>query len=148
MTLLRHGIQVTPPRGWDARIYLRDAGPGERTHPILHAATVRLPGDRNDYGSNVVTALGSDDAFIALLEFDAEAARSNLFAASGLPRVSARDLRPQTLHRTLPGQSGLQMFFHVKARAFSLYVVVGAHSRRLFTMPRVQQLLGSIRLEA
>lgn len=147
MTLVRHGLEVAPPPGWDVRIFRRTAGPGETTHPVLHAATVRLPADRADYGSNVVTLLGPDDAFVALLEFDAAAATTALFASSGWPQLTARDVHPQQLHRHLHGQSGAQVFFHVRRRSFSLYVVIGAHSRRLFVVPRVQQLLRGIRVE-
>jgi len=147
VTVVRHGLQVAPPPGWDVRIYRRDAAVGETTHPILHAATTRLPADRGDYGSNVVDRLGPDDAFVALLEFGPEAAAATLFARGGAPRLTARDFHPRQLHRALPGQSGVQSFFHVRGRAFGLYAVLGAHSRRLLVAPRVHALVASIRVE-
>jgi hypothetical protein len=148
MTVVAHGLRVRPPAGWDVRIYRRrPSAEGEATHPVLHAATIRLPSDRGDYGSNVVTALGADDAFVAVLEFGADSASSALFAHSGWPRVSARDFDPKQLHRSVLGQSGAQVFFHVGHRAFCVYAVLGAHSRRLFSAPRVQQLVSSISAE-
>jgi hypothetical protein len=144
--IARHGLAVAPPAGWDVRIYRRAPADGDTTHPIVHAATIRLPAQRGDYGSNVVTRLGPDDAFVAVLEFDPASATQPLFARSGLPRLRANDFATHQLHRALPGQSGTQVFFHVGHRAFSLYAVLGAHSRRLFVVPRVEDLLRSIRI--
>ena len=147
MSLHRHGLSVTPPAGWDVRIYRREPGPGETTHAVLHAATTRLPAERGDYGSNVVAGLGVDDAFVALLEFDPAETHSALFTRRGCPPVRPRDFSPRQLHRVLPGQSGVQSFFSVRGRAFALYVVLGAHARRLFVVPRVQELVGAIRVD-
>ncbi len=144
MTLRAHGLTVREPDGWDVRIFRRRPADGAATHPVLHAATVRLPWERGDYGSNVVDRLGADDCFVALLEFAAADASSPLFAAAGLPRLRAADFHPRQLHRVLPGQSGVQRFFHVGHRAFSVYVVIGAHARRLHAAPRVRELLGSV----
>lgn len=147
MTIARHGLTVRVPAGWDVRIFQRAAEAGEATHPVLHAATVRLPWVRGDYGSNVVDRLGADDAFVALLEFGEGAERSALFAPRGWPQLRAHDFGSAQLHRALQGQSGVQRFFHVGRRAFSLYAVLGGHSRRLLVVPRVQQLLASISTE-
>lgn len=144
MMLAAHGLSVRVPTGWDVRIYRREPTDGEVPNPILHAATVRLPWSRGDYGSNVVDRLGADDAFVALLEFDRADASTALFAPRGLPHVTATDFGPRQLHRVLPHQSGTQSFFRVNGRPFSLYVVLGAHSRRLLLVDRVQQLLDGI----
>jgi hypothetical protein len=146
VSVSRYGITVAGAAGWDVRVYRRPAAAGELTHPIVHAATIRIPPDRGDYGSNVVAHLGAADAFLALLEFDAGDAGTALFRHRGLPRLTARDFDPRQLHRVLPGQSGVQRFFHADRRAFALYVVLGAHARRLYVVPRVQQLLESIRI--
>jgi predicted RNase H-like nuclease len=148
MSVAAHGLAVRPPAGWDVRIYRRrPAAMGETTHPVLHAATIRLPADRADYGSNVVASLGPDDAFVALLEFGADAVMSALFAPQGLPQLRAGDFSSKQLHRSILGQSGAQVFFHVGTRAFCLYAVLGAHSRRLFTAPHVQRLVGAISVD-
>ena len=148
MSVVAHGLVARPPAGWDVRIYRRrPAVVGEVTHPVLHAATIRLPADRGDYGSNVVASLGPDDAFVALLEFGADAATSALFAPKGLPHLRAGDFSSKQLHRSILGQSGAQAFFHVGARAFCLYAVLGAHSRRLFVAPQVQRLVRAISVE-
>ena len=146
MRLARHDLSVDLQPGWDVRIFRRPSGEGDVAHSVLHAATVRMPPDRGDYGSGVVTELGDDDAFVALVEFGADAASSALFSARGLPTISSRDFAPTQLHRVVPGQSGYQTFFRVHRRAFSLYVVLGAHSRRLFVVPRVRHLLDTIQV--
>lgn len=142
-----HGLALDPPAGWDVRITRRRPDPGETTHPVLHACTRRLPFSRGDYGSGAVDLLGADDAFVALVEFDAAAAGSALHDPEGLPRPRAAQFSPRQLHRSLPHQSGCQWFFHVGARAFSLYVVLGAHERRAVLAPRVEALLARLHVD-
>lgn len=142
--LAAHGLSVRPPSGWDVRIYRRAAAPGESTHPILHASTVRLPWVRGDYGSNVVDRLGAADAFVALVEFGDGAAAAGLFEAEGVPRPRPGDFHPRQLHRVLPRQSGAQWFFHVGDRAFSLYVVLGEHAQRLLVVRRIREVLDTV----
>lgn len=144
MNLQRHGLRVTAQPGWDIRIYRRAAAEGETTNPVLHAATVRLPWVRGDYGSNVVDRLGRRDAFFALIEFDPEAASTALFGPTGIPRPRSADFSPLQLHRVLPRQSGAQWFFNARGRAFSLYVVIGDHAQRLFVLPRVRQIIETV----
>jgi hypothetical protein len=47
---------------------------------------------------------------------------------------------------TASGQAGAQRFFHVGARAFSLYVVIGSHRLRSRTVPIVGELLRTLRV--
>ncbi|HZU15997.1 MAG TPA: hypothetical protein VFD01_05245 [Candidatus Dormibacteraeota bacterium] len=123
--LSAQGITVDVPAGWDVRIYLRDAVPGETTHAVLHAATFPLPGRRGDYGSGAVEAMGNDDIFAAMVEFDPAHAGDRLFAAAGVPvRLPAQSFSPSSLQRRISGQLGTQRFFHDAGRAFCLYVVL------------------------
>jgi len=141
-----YGLSVAPPRGWDVRILRRPSGPeGERSRPVLHACTRTLPEDRGDYGSGAVELLGSQDVFVSLLEFGPESVGTPLFARQGLPKpLPISSFSPTRLQRTLPGQSGLQIFFTDNDRAFCLYVVLGAHSQRVALLPKAEQLVASL----
>ena len=46
-----------------------------------------------------------------------------LYAPQGVPAFGVDDLDPRALQRHLPGRFGLQRFFSVGGRAFSLYVI-------------------------
>ncbi len=60
------------------------------------------------------------------MEHGRESAGTALFAATGLPRITADEVSPTCLQRMLEGQGGVQKFFTVKGRAFCLYVVFGS----------------------
>lgn len=132
-TIAAHGLAVTPPSGWEARIAMgENAGvAGATTNPVLHAASVSLPEVRGDFGGGVVERMGPQDVFIALVEYDREAAGTPLFAEVGLPQVlNGARFRTDTLQRAVSGHSGAQWFCQVDGRAFCLYVVLGAHQDR------------------
>ena len=157
-----YGLAVEVPTGWEGRVFRRaEAGqpqasnvagaaapPGELTFPVVHVATVPIPNDAADYGSDVVVDLGPDDAFIVLKEFDASDVAQPLFARDGMPRsLAAEDFDPAALQRQLSGQAGRQVFFHENGRAFCLYVVLGSFNRRLQVVPAVNAVLGGIRID-
>lgn len=161
MRLAAHGIALRLPPGWEATIDTdrQDAAAvaaalGRDEHapavlPVAHMATVPLPPTRGDFGSNVVDSLGADDIFVALLEYGAEEASSALFAHEGLPRrLDHRAFSSRQLQRTLPNQSGFQLFFHEGARAFCLYVVLGAGHDAPRHVRRVEEILAGVELEA
>ena len=147
-----HGLTVNVPSGWEGRIFRRNEfaevrasevpGPaapeGELTFPLAQVATVPIPVDAADYGSDVVEELAGGDVFIVLKEFAPAEASQPLFARAGLPRqLDPEAFHPGTLQRTLPGHAGQQIFFNEGGRAFCLYVVIGDYRRR-------QQLVGAI----
>jgi hypothetical protein len=157
-----HGVAVEVPGGWDGRISRRPAHgevsassadgppaePGFSTRSVTHVASLPLPANTADFGSNVVEDLGPDDALVVLLEYDPESAGMPLFAAQGVPRVLDPELfNPNTLQRALPNQAGLQLFFSEQGRALCLYVVLGAYARRHEIVPRVNAVLETIRIE-
>jgi hypothetical protein len=127
-TVAAHGLVVTLPDRWEARLYLRDAlaADGESINPVLHVANFALPPGRGDFGSGAVDVMGARHAFVALLEYDAAEAGTPLFAARGMPRPRLRDFAPNALQRAIPGQLGSQQFFTERSRAFCLYVVLGS----------------------
>lgn len=159
-----HGITVEVPAGWEGRIARRleasgDAmraadvpGPmapaGEQTFPVVQVASVPLPLDAADYGSDVTPDLGASDALIVLKEFDPAAATQPLFKRAGLPtNLAIDDFSPGTLQRTLDGQAGHQTFLHEGGRAFCLYVVLGDDGRPARVIGKVNEVLASIRVQ-
>lgn len=134
-TVAAHGLRVRLPKRWEARLFLRDASPGdeESINPVLHLANFALPPGRGDFGSGAVEVMGAEHAFVALLEYDPAEAGQPLFAARGMPRPTVVDFAPNALQRPLRGQLGCQQFFTDHDRAFCLYVVLGSrrHAARL-----------------
>ncbi len=149
MRLQRQGLATDLPRGWDGRIYQRASDKAGTTQQILHAGNFALPTQRGDYGSGAVEVMRGGDVFVALLEFDREAAGTALFAREGLPTpVSASSFSPNRLQRSLPGQGGCQFFFTTEGRAFCLYVVLGSYANRDRLVAQVNRLLATITVTA
>jgi hypothetical protein len=156
MLLSAHGVSVTIPAGWEGEIS-RERGPqamaladrGGQLRPVTHAATFALPAERGAFGSGAVEAMRDDDVFVALVEYDREAAGTALFARRGLPRrLDPRRFHPAALQRTLPGQAGHQEFFTDTGRAFCLYVVLGDADDAHLQVRRVEEVLAGIRIGA
>jgi hypothetical protein len=142
------------PRGWDAEIYSRGreigtqaAGGGGSSRPVVHVGTFPLPAARGDFGSGAVEIMNQDDVLVVLFEYGPESVGSPLFARSGVPRVAAGDFGPNNMQRPIAGQSGAQYFFNQSGRAFCLYVVLGAHSRRNELVPEVNQVLAGLTID-
>ncbi len=166
-----YGLSIPAPPGWHVAITRRypgsppeagtprgglavravDAvglrGPsGEVTYPVLHAATVPLAGGRGDFGTGVVDVLGPNDVFVALIEYGSQVADEGLFAPQGIPRLAPSQFHPDRLQRAIPGRSAAQHFFSDGGRAFCLFAVVGAHSRRMATVPAAAALVRQIQV--
>ena len=142
------GLLVAPPEGWEATIYRRAPAAGERTFPIVHAATVPIPPGRGDYGGGLVETLGPSDVFVSLLEFGTEAAASRLFRpAAAIPGLTPDAFRPRQLQRVIRGQAGAQRFVSVEGRAFCLYAVIGSMLNRVPLTTRANQLIGSLSVQ-
>ena len=76
---------------------------GEVMHPVLHACTLDMPANRGDFGSGVVDLLGSEDIFIALVEYGSDVADQGLFADQGLPRLAPSQFGPAPAPAAPPG---------------------------------------------
>jgi hypothetical protein len=163
-SLQAHGLTVEPPRGWEGRIFRRPehgevssaaagapgapAPQGEETYAVVHVATIPLPVTVADYASDAVPDLGPNDALVIVKEFAPSEAGTPLFAPVGLPRSLDPDaFDPATLQRRLPGQAGVQRFFHESERAFCLYVVLGGYSNRHSVVPGVNAVLSSVLID-
>ncbi len=144
----RYGLTVqgTDP-GWETRISRREPlEPQEVTHPVLHACTRPLPAGRGDFGAGVIEHLGREDLFLALIEFGADVADRGLFAPQGRPLLRPSQFAANRLARSYPGVSAAQHFFSEGGRAFCLFVVLGAHSRRMALVPRAERLVRTVRV--
>jgi hypothetical protein len=159
--LQAHGLGVDAPSGWEGRIFQRAeegevnvevsgaaAPPGERSFPVVHVATIPLPLDMADYGSDVVEDLRRDDALIVLKEFDPAGVDQPLFAKEGMRRkLKPEHFDPAVLQRRLDGQAGYQEFFHDAGRTFCIYVVLGSYDRRVAVVPRVNAVLATLTID-
>jgi hypothetical protein len=142
-----HGIEAALPDGFEGRIFVRAVTGNEVTYPVAHFATFPLPTDVGDFGSGAVTQMASNDIFVALFEYGPASSGTRLFARRGMPRFLATDnFKPTVLRRGIPGQSGTQWFFTEADRPFTLYVVLGSHALRGSLVPRVNVLLGSVKV--
>jgi hypothetical protein len=151
-TVAAHGLSVTLPVRWEARLYRRDAPTatvaGESVNPVLHLANFPLPAGRGDFGTGAVEVMGPAHAFVSLLEYDREEAGRPLFAAAGRPELSLRDFAANALQRRLPGQLGCQKFFTEAGRPFCLYVVLGSRRHAAELLPEVQRVLANLEVVA
>lgn len=161
MKLAAHGIAADLPDGWEGSIasesqeqvtaQMHAFGAVERspeTLPVAHFATFGLPAVRSDFGGAVVADMRPDDVFVSLLEYAQEEAGSELFSQQGMPwQLDARDFSPRMLQRGVRGQSGLQVFFTERGRAFCLYIVLGAAANAERLARRVEQVLATIQIE-
>ena len=146
--LSRFGLTVDLPRGWEGAVFRRTPGPGEETHPVLHAGSFPLPPERGDYGNGAVEVMKARDVFIALLEDHPSSAGAAMYAR-GLPRrLGADSFNPATLQRAIPGHAGAQVFGTESGRPFCLYVVLGSWALARLLVPRVNAVLATLRVEA
>ena len=121
--LRAHGIAVAVHRGWEARVWVPDLPPPAENHPVLRLANLALPQSRNTYAEDVADALRPGQLVASLAEFSPALADRGLYAPQGVPRLHVADLDPRAVQRQGHGRSGVQRFFSVRGRAFSLYVV-------------------------
>jgi hypothetical protein len=166
-----YGISVEVPVGWSAAVVRRaapaddpagldgfDAGAPqraapdpvdlltERTLPVLHVSTRPLPATVGDFGSGAVETLGSEDVFVALVEYGSDLADTGLFEKQGVPRLAPSQFGPHRMPRDIVGRSASQHFFSVGGRAFCLFTVLGSHSRRMATVPRAAAVARSLQI--
>jgi hypothetical protein len=145
--ITRFGLRVEPPRGWQVDVFRRPAQSGEATHPVLHACTRPMPADRGDFGTGVVDVLGSEDVFVALLDYGTSVADRGLFAKQGMPALAPSQFSPDRLQRHIPGRSASQHFFSTGGRAFCLFTVLGSHARRMATVPKAVELVRHLQVQ-
>jgi hypothetical protein len=157
MLIEGEGVAIELPEGWDGRMRrreLRDGGgrtrAGRRGLVTLHAADFALPGEDGDYGTTATARMRRANVFATLIEFGPggglEPGRG-LYRPRGVPAaLDPEDFSPETMLRRLPGQAGTQRFFTAAGRPFCLYAVIGSSRRAPVLVPRLNELLGAIRI--
>jgi hypothetical protein len=121
--LRAHGMTVPIRRGWEARVWMPDLPPPAENHPVVRLANFALPASRNTYAEDVAEALRPGQIVASLAEFSPSLADRGLYESQGVPRLGVEDLDPRAVQRQGHGRLGVQRFFSVHGRAFSLYVV-------------------------
>ncbi|MFN2538614.1 MAG: hypothetical protein ABR549_10765 [Mycobacteriales bacterium] len=140
-------LDLSLPAGWQAAARRQpETTRGRPGNLLVHAATVPLPRERGDFGSDVAAHLGPEDVFVSLFEYDRESVGTALFSSRGLPVVRPVDFQLGALQRSRPGQSGAQFFFTEAGRAFCLFAILGSHSRRVPGAIRVNSLVRGMRI--
>jgi hypothetical protein len=121
--LRAHGLAVPIRRGWEARVWVPDVPPPAENHPVVRLANFALPPSRDTYAEAIADTLEPGHVVASLAEFSPSLADRGLYAPQGVPRVGIDDLDPRAVQRQARGRAGVQRFFSVAGRAFSLYVV-------------------------
>lgn len=161
-----YGITVDVPSGWASTVQRRAVAPAaasdstalaagsrlapgatERTMPVVHVSSRPIPAGAGDFGAGLVEVMGSEDVFVALVEYGSDLADTGLFERRGMPRLAPSQFSPSRMQRALPGRSASQHFFSVGGRAFCLYTVIGSHDRRMGTVPRAAGVVRSLAVE-
>jgi len=161
-TLSAHGVSVTPPAGFEGRVFRRPAfgevsasaaegppaPPAEIPGVVVHVSTIALPRDVGDFASGAVDQLQVDDVLVVLFEYEAASVTEALFARTGIPRtVTAEDFSPTVMQRAIPGQAGCQFFFNEGGRAFCLYAVIGSYAQRVTLVAKVNAVLATVQID-
>jgi hypothetical protein len=161
--LVAHGLGVTLPERWEARVRRRQEPEVDETRErtlavqerredarafaVLHMASFPLPEERDDFGGNFTPAMRSSDTFMTLFEYGPDAVHKPLFSSRGVPRVTAQMFSPNRLQRRRPGQLGCQLFFNTGGRAFCLYVVAGSRASLPRIVAQVNAALADLEVE-
>ena len=123
-----HGLEIEVHHGWEGRMWRPHADPPVIAGPVVRLANFALPTTRDTYAAEVADVLRPSDVLVSLVEFDRASANTGLYAGRGAPTLDVGDLDPNAVQVAGPGRLGVQRFFSLRNRAFSLYVM--AHEGR------------------
>jgi hypothetical protein len=107
-------------------VWVPDLPPPAENHPVVRLANFALPITRNTYAEDVADTLRPGQVVASLVEFSPDLADRGLYEPRGVPRLHPADLDARAVQRQARGRVGVQRFFSVRGRAFSLYVVARA----------------------
>jgi hypothetical protein len=121
--LAGHGVAVEVHPGWEGRVWQPEVAAPAVPGAVVRLANFPLPVTKNTYAAEVADGLRPGDVLVSLVELDPSLADRGLYAAQGVPSVRVDDLDPRALQAAGPGRLGVQRFFSLHGRAFSLYVM-------------------------
>jgi hypothetical protein len=121
--LVGHGLAVEVHPGWEARVWRPDVAAPAVSGAVVRLANFPMPVTKNTYAAEVADDLRPGDVLVSFVELDPSLADRGLYAAQGVPNVRVDDLDPRALQAAGPGRLGVQRFFSLHGRAFSLYVM-------------------------
>lgn len=151
MTVLAdHGISIDVPAGWEARMSVPDLAPPAVNLPVLHMADYRLATTRqSSYAIETAAAMEkrTGGVIVSLIEFGSELANMGLYAPQGAPTLHPRDLDGRALQIPRDDQGGVQRFFSLSGRAFSLYVVASLDRGTERRLAAVNGTLASLQVD-
>jgi hypothetical protein len=123
VTIAGHGLTMDLHPGWEASIWRPPVEPPATSGPVVRLANFPLPATKDTYAAEVAEVLEPGAVLVSLVEFDRALAGVGLYAPRGVPRLRLEDLDPRALQASGPGRLGVQRFFSLRGRAFSLYVM-------------------------
>ena len=123
VSLAGHGVVVEIRPGWEARVWRPHVAPPAVPGAVLRLANFALPVTKNTYAAEIADDLLPGHVLVSLVELDPALADRGLYAAQGAPTIGIDDLDPRALQAGGPGRLGVQRFFSLHGRAFSLYVM-------------------------
>ena len=118
-----HGVAIEVHPGWEARVWRPKVEPPATSGAVVRLANFPLPTTKDTYAAEAADDLEPGGVLVSLVEFDPELAGVGLYAPRGVPRLRVEDLGPKALQASGPGRLGVQRFFSLRGRAFSLYVM-------------------------
>lgn len=147
--LADRGLTVDVPPGWEGRIFTPRLPPPAENHPVLHLADVPLPYARSSYVETAATLPGQRGGLVcSLVSFSPDLADVGLYAPQGVPRIHAHELDPRALQIPAPDHAGVQRFFSVRGRPFSLYIVASVDRHTAARLQTLNDALASLQVEA
>jgi hypothetical protein len=148
VTVRGHGLAVRIATGWEARMWLPDLPPPAINRPVVRLANFALPFSRDTYADDVADTLEPGGVVASLVEFEPGLAGHGLYASEGVPTFGARDLDPRVVQVQGDGRVGVQRFFSVEGRAFSLYVIGRRGPRLTQALVDLAAMLRTLAVEA
>jgi hypothetical protein len=144
-----HGLTIQIPPGWEARLSVPDLPPPAENRPVLHMADLPLGTRRSSYAVETAASMPprTGGVVVSLVEFGPELAGVGLYSPQGAPRIRRGDLDPRALQFARADQAGVQRFFSIAGRAFSLYVVATLDRMTEPRLAAVNEALASLRVQ-
>jgi hypothetical protein len=129
-------------------MWVPDLPPPAINRPVVRLANFALPFSRDTYAADVAQDLETGAVVASLVEFEPGLAGRGLYAALDVPVLAEADLHPRAVQLQGEGRAGVQRFFSLAGRAFSLYVVARRGRGLVRALDDLRGMLGTLTVEA